>query len=163
MPSSAKARRIAADEINRMGTEGLIVEAGSGWGTLAIHLIRRCEGWRLIGLENSPIPLWISRLYSRLLFSKNEASRDRISFIQGDVYTYLYEEADVVVCYLYPGAMKKLSRILEQRLASKGRIISICFALPNWQPTRVITCKDLFHTKIYVYSAPSLKILPSKI
>ncbi|MCR8634361.1 class I SAM-dependent methyltransferase [Paenibacillus radicis (ex Xue et al. 2023)] len=159
MPSSAPTRLAVANEINQISGRGTIVEAGSGWGTLALHLMQHCPGWRIIGIENSPVPLWVSRTWVRVAFPKisgnSEASavtRDPIAFIRGDIYDYPYESADVVVCYLYPGAMKRLSVILGERLAPNARIVSICFALPGWRPERVVTCGDVFRTKVYVYT-----------
>lgn len=155
MPSSAPVRRTVADEINRLNRSDTIVEAGSGWGTLALHVILRCPVKRLIGIENSPIPLWASRAIVRLAFrlvpEYSAVSRASITFIHGDIYSYPYENADVVVCYLYPGAMRRLSAVLNNRLAPGSRVVSVCFALPGWRPERVVTCGDLYRTKVYVY------------
>jgi hypothetical protein len=146
MPASAVVRRAVAAEINRFSDRGLIVDAGSGWGTLALFVARHCSGWRIIGIENSRIPFWISRLLSRFNFSTN------VSFIKGDLYTYPYESVDLVVCYLYPGAMKRLNTIFREKMTPGARVISVCFALPGWQSERVITCGDLYRTKVYVYT-----------
>lgn len=153
MPSSALVRRAVASEINRMPERHIIVEAGSGWGTLALHVLRQCSCKELVGIENSPIPLWISRLSVRLLLSPKSPLRKRISFKRGDLYSYPFERADLVVCYLYPGAMERLSPILSERLATGASVVSVCFALPGWRPERVVTCNDLYRTKIYVYKS----------
>jgi precorrin-6B methylase 2 len=155
MPSSAKVRFAVAGEINRLSRGGTIVEAGSGWGTLALYLARHCPGWKLVGIENSPVPLWISRFFLRCLLAVNGISLDSISFINGNIYTYPYAEVDVIVCYLYPGAMKRLSEIANNRLSPGTRIISVCFALPGWEPERIVTCGDLYRTKVYVYGVES--------
>jgi precorrin-6B methylase 2 len=137
MPSSAPVRQVVADEINKLKGTGVLVEAGSGWGTLALHVAKRCRGWRIIGVENSTLPLWVSRMTERLTRRLRLAtavsfdSADSVTFIRGDLYAYPYEEVDLVVCYLYPGAMKRLSSILEQRLKPGAKVISVCFALPD--------------------------------
>lgn len=146
MPSSAPVRQAVTVEMKRLTSKKLIVEAGSGFGTLALHVGRYSADSQVIGLENSIIPLWVSRLLARL------GPRSNVNFIQRDLYTYSYEDVDVVVCYLYPGAMKRLSTIWSGRLTPGAHVISVCFALPDWQPDRVITCKDLYHTKVYVYT-----------
>jgi hypothetical protein len=145
MPASASVRHAVAAEINRFAERGLMVEAGSGWGTLALYVAKQCLGWRIIGIENSPIPLWISRQVSRFVFSTD------VSFIKEDLYTYPYESVDLVVCYLYPGGMKRLSTIFREKMVPGARVISVCFALPGWQMERVINCGDLYRTKVYVY------------
>ncbi|MBW7477230.1 class I SAM-dependent methyltransferase [Paenibacillus oenotherae] len=151
MPSSAIVRYAVSNEINRLEKGGIIVEAGSGWGTLALHVLRHCSCQKLIGIENSPVPLWVSRLSVRLLLSRKSALRGIITFNRGDIYTYSYERADVVLCYLYPGAMERLNLAFNERLKPGARVISVCFALPGWRPERIITCNDLYRTKIYVY------------
>jgi precorrin-6B methylase 2 len=159
MPSSAPVRQVVADEINKLKGTGILVEAGSGWGTLALHVAKRCRGWRIIGVENSTLPLWVSRMTERLTrrlrlaTAVSSDSADSVTFIRGDLYAYPYEEVDLVVCYLYPGAMKRLSSILEQRLKPGAKVISVCFALPDWQHEAVITCKDLYRTQVYIYNA----------
>ncbi|MCL6458991.1 MAG: class I SAM-dependent methyltransferase [Gorillibacterium sp.] len=148
MPSSAPVKHVVSREIELLTVPkggGLIVEAGSGWGTLALHAASRHRGWRIVGIENSPLPLWISRLRARL------THHTEVAFVRGDLYTYPFEDTNVVLCYLYPGAMKRLSPIFQEKLGVGTRVISVCFALPGWKPERIITCKDLYQTKVYVY------------
>lgn len=159
MPSSSLVRHEVSNEINRLGAQGQgsIVEAGSGWGTLALHIANQCPGWRIIGVENSVIPLMISRLLARVYPLKYQAVAitkldHAVSFIRGDLYKYPYESVDVIVCYLYPGAMQRLSEIFEKRLTPGQQIISVCFSLPGWKPDRVITCRDVYRTPVYVYT-----------
>lgn len=52
---------------------------------------------------------------------------------------------------MYPGAMQRLDPLLRARLTPGARVISICFALPGWRPMKVVTCRDLYRTKIYIY------------
>ncbi|MEC0331228.1 class I SAM-dependent methyltransferase [Paenibacillus macerans] len=174
MPASAEVRRAVAAELNRltgaacgrypkgsrMPTDGRmpagaepaspdfaysIVEAGSGWGTLALHLAKSRPDWRITGIENSLIPWMVSRLARRLSACRNTV------FHRSDLYDYRYEHADAVICYLYPGAMKRLDPLLRRQLRAGARVVSICFALPGWQAEKIITCRDMYRTKIYVY------------
>lgn len=117
------------------------MDAGSGWGTLCQAILGKFPGKRVIGIENSPIPLLAARLLAR----------GRICYVRGSLYLYDYRKADLVVCYLYPGAMKRLSGIFRDRLAPGARVVSVCFAMPGWEAERVLTCDDLYRTKIYVY------------
>ncbi|WP_372663473.1 class I SAM-dependent methyltransferase [Cohnella sp.] len=157
MPASRLVRREVSNEIHRLNKQGSLADAGSGWGTLALHLAKRCTGWRIIGIENSVIPLAVSKLLARLALRKDQfvASAEPgnpISFIRGNLYKYPYETVDLIVCYLFPGAMRRLSGIFRDRLTPGQCIISICFALPGWEPDRVITCRDLYRTPVYVYT-----------
>lgn len=151
MPTSAPVQRKVVEELKRLsGPITRVVEAGSGWGTLANQIARLFPDWRIVGIENSPIPLAISWLIAHLSSLRN------INYIRGNLYDYAYEHADVVVCYLYPGAMTRLDPIFRERLVSGAVVISICFALPGWSPERVVTCWDMYRTKIYIYKNAKL-------
>lgn len=143
MPTSATVRRAVVQVLSRYPEARTIVDAGSGWGTLCQAILGRFPDKRVIGIENSPVPLLAARLLAR----------GRISYVHGSLYLYNYKKADFVVCYLYPGAMNRLSRILRDQLAPGARVVSICFAMPGWEPERVLTCGDTYRTKIYVYKS----------
>lgn len=147
MPSSAIVRRTVIQELKRLPNHGILVEAGSGWGTLALQAGRSFPHRRIIGIENSLIPMWISFIAQKI------ENRVNVSFIRGDLYTYCYANVDTVVCYLYPGAMKRLRAVFYAQLAPGSYVISVCFALPDWEPERVIECRDMYRTKVYVYKA----------
>lgn len=146
-PASAPVRRALIKEILQWdkGAPCTVVEAGSGWGNLAVLVSQYQSKWSITGIENSWIPLSFSRLLAKVKAS------DHVQFIYGDLYKYNYREADIVICYLFPGAMKKLDLIFTEQLRPGTTIISICFALPDWQPEKVIVCKDMYRTKIYIY------------
>ncbi|MBT2291396.1 class I SAM-dependent methyltransferase [Paenibacillus albidus] len=158
MPSSKAVRLAVAGEVNRITGYGNIIEAGSGWGTLGLDLIRRCPGKRLTGLENSSLPLWFSQLlvvlFTRFLPApgRGAALRNRVCFRRGDIYQSFYGDADIVLCYLFPGAMERLAEKFKQELPRGAVVISICFALPGRLPVRTITCRDNLRTKVYVYT-----------
>jgi hypothetical protein len=147
MPSSSRARSVVLEEIKKLSRSSnhLIIDVGSGWGTLALQAARHLPSQTIFGVENSVIPLWISRML------KMSGSYSNLKLIRQDIYTYSYAQADIVLCYLYPGAMKRLSTIFDQQLKQDAYIISIFFALPGWTPEKIIECKDMYRTKIYVY------------
>ncbi|AFC33991.1 hypothetical protein PM3016_7423 [Paenibacillus mucilaginosus 3016] len=136
MPSSAVVRDAVVREVSRYPEHLRIVEAGSGWGQLVLQLARECPVRQLVGIENSPIPYGFSRAAGALLCRLQPgvygaAGQGRIAFLRGDLYRYPYEEADLVVCYLFPGAMQRLSGIFRNRMRPGARIVSIYFALPG--------------------------------
>lgn len=158
MPTSSRVRQVVIDEVNRIPGYGDVLEAGSGWGTLGLDIVRHCPGKRLTGIENSVIPLWSSRLIACLSvrFRRAEGNRQslkgRLRFIRGDIYTSSYAHADCVICYLFPGAMTKLLDKFSRELPPGAKVISVCFALPGKEPLRTITCRDALRTKVYVYT-----------
>ncbi|MCE3203996.1 class I SAM-dependent methyltransferase [Paenibacillus sonchi] len=158
MPASKAVRLAVAGEVNRVPGYGTIVEAGSGWGTLGLDIIRHCPGKRLTGIENSSLPLWGSQLLAliaaRLPHTRNsgEPLQGRLRFIRGNIYRGSYADADMVICYLFPGAMERLAVKFRQELPPGAVVISVFFALPDMQPVRTVTCRDTLQTKLYVYS-----------
>ncbi len=157
MPTSKSVRLAVAAEVNRIPGYGNIIEAGSGWGTLGLDVIRHCPGKRLTGIENSSLPLWFSQLHTILLTrflpaaGSRESLRNRVYFKRGDIYNSSYSDAGIVLCYLFPGAMVRLAEKFKQELPRGAVVISVCFALPGRQPIRILTCKDHLRTKVYVY------------
>lgn len=141
MPASAPVRRVVVQELSRYPEAQTIVDAGSGWGTLCQAIYARYREKRIIGIENSLIPLLVARLLAR----------GRIFYVRKSLYVYDYKEADLVICYLYPGAMRRLNEIFRDQLAFGSRVMSICFAMPGWEAERVLTCSDMYRTKIYIY------------
>lgn len=62
-------------------------------------------------------------------------------------------DASMAVCYLYPGAMKKLKEKLEKEGNPKQIIITHTFSIPGWTPSKTIEVNDLYNTKIFFYTA----------
>lgn len=158
MSTSRLVRQVVIQEVHRIPGYGDIIEAGSGWGTLGVDIVRHCPGKRVTGIENSVIPFWFSQVISSMMIGFRKAKgernslRGRLRFIRGDIYKSSYEHADGVVCYLFPGAMTRLVHKFSRELPPGARVISVCFALPGKVPLRTITCKDALRTKVYVYT-----------
>lgn len=157
MPASKAVRAAVAREVSRITGYGHLIEAGSGWGTLGLEVIRRCPGVRLTGIENSSLPLWWSQWLTFLYTCcppnavNRKPLRSKMLFKRGDIYSWSYQDADIILCYLFPGAMEKLAEKFKRDLTPGAAVISVCFSIPGKQPARIITCKDSLRTKLYVY------------
>jgi hypothetical protein len=123
---------------------GPIYDLGSGWGTLAIALAKRFPENKIIGIENSPIPFIVSRLAHLFYGLKN------LRFIRGNFMNVPFEDAAVIVCYLFPGGMKKLKPKLET-LRAGTIVISNTFSIYGWKPERTLQAQDLYRSVVYVY------------
>lgn len=143
MPSSNKATKAILSLIP--GANGSIYELGSGWGTLGISLAKNCPTHKVIGFENSLVPYYVSRLLQ--LFTR----LPNLTFKKGDFFEVPLNDTPLVVCYLYPGAMKKLKEKFNKELQSGSYVISNTFAIPGWKPIKVIEIPDLYRTKVYLY------------
>lgn len=122
-----------------------IAELGSGWGTLAFALARRFPTCKVIAYEISPFPYLISKIISYWLGFKN------LTIKREDFFQSSLKNASLVVCYLYPDAMRRLKGKFEKELAPNAYILSHTFAVPEWIPIRFDRAKDLYHTPIYLY------------
>jgi hypothetical protein len=137
MPTSFRVLR-KMDQILPERVEGAIVEMGSGWGHVAFFLARKYKAAQVIGYEKSWVPFLISKLV--FLGQKN------LQFKRVDFRNVSIEEAELVYCYLFPGAMEVIAR--KKR---KGVLISNTFFLPQGKIKKEIELFDLFQTKIYIY------------
>lgn len=144
MPTSWKAKRCLLSALPEK-LDGTIYELGSGWGTLLFPLAERYPGSRAVGIENSPLPFWASKMVQRFKRLSN------VHLLQKDFYTVPLEGAGLVVCYLYPGAMKRLKEKFERELAKGTWVVSNTFAVPGWEPAAVVDVGDLYRSRIYVY------------
>jgi hypothetical protein len=144
MPSSKPAKICLMKSLPPIG-KGKIFELGSGWGTLAFPIAHRFPDNIVVGFETSPIPYTFSKLR---LWSSPLAN---LCFEKKDFYIVNFAEADLIVCYLYPGAMRLLKSKLEQELKKGTWVISNTFAIPGWTPQNIYEVEDLYRTKIYLY------------
>jgi hypothetical protein len=144
MPTSPKVKQALLGNLPVIAS-GTIFELGSGWGTLAFPLANQYPSCKIMAYENSPIPFLFSKI-RHFICKKNNLEFENKNFFHADL-----QDAKMIICFLYPGAMNKLQTKLKQELCSGTWIISHTFALPGWLPEKVIEVQDLYHTKIYLY------------
>lgn len=124
-----------------------IAELGCGWGTLLRFLAHRYPNSRIFGYERSPFPC-ICAFFSRWLFRLSNVSVHWKDFFSAPLH-----QVDLVVCYLFPKAMHRLSAKLRAELKPGTWVLTHTFSLPDWQPVRLLHADDLYHTPIYLYRA----------
>ena len=127
--------------------KGFIYELGAGWGALAFPLARRCPGATIVAYELSPVP-WLFLKLRALLFGPRNLKIVRRNFLKDDL-----SKAALVICYLYPGAMTKLSSKLVMELKPDAAVISNTFEIPVWTPCAIqnledVMCPQIFHYKM---------------
>lgn len=143
MPTSNKAKHAIFSLLPDIN--GKIYELGSGWGTLAFPLAKYYPKSQVIALESSSIPLYLSK------FLQTFIKRPNLVFLRNDFFDVDLGNAQLIVCYLYPGAMLHLKDKFERELSPGTYIISNTFAIPEWKPLKVIETNDLYHSKVYLY------------
>jgi hypothetical protein len=159
MPSSDRACDVMAaaarEEAQRLGAppvrqgggrvrELTVIEAGSGWGGAAGTLARRLPEARIIAYENSPLPFLVSLVRKRI------AGCGNLEVYFRDFRREPLGEADILVCYLFPGGMRDIAALID-RPGGGPAVISNTFALPGRKPFRTISFGDAPLSPVYVY------------
>ena len=143
-PTSEKAKR-ALMKVLPVLEDGIIIDLGSGWGNLVFPLASKYQNCHVFGYENSPIPYWFSSLVNH---------KNNLKILKANFYDVSLHDADMVVCYLFPGGMEKLKEKFEKELKPGTYVVSHTFAIPDWEPKTVVKISDLYHSKIYLYERP---------
>ena len=146
MPSSKKARQAMLQlTAETEAKEGPIFELGSGWGNLLIPLARKYPQRKIVGFELSIIP-WLTTVLLKNLLGLTNIEVYRSNFLHADLAS-----ASVILCYLYPMGMQKISKKIGTQGGQVGYLISNNFALPSHQPIKTIQLNDLYNSPIYLY------------
>lgn len=147
MPSSPKAQR-AMLSLMPQSVSGPVYELGSGWGQLAWAAAKQLSNVRVIGYESSLVPWAVSRILGAAL------GKSAVEFRWADFRKRDLSDAQLLLCYLYPGAMTHLAERFKKELKPGSVIISNTFRLPGWVPEKVIELDDMHRTQIYRYIVP---------
>jgi hypothetical protein len=140
LPTSAPVRRTMLG-LCPPETTGIVYELGSGWGGLARALARRCPQARVIGIEAAFVPWAFSRVVLAVAPIAN------LSFERGSFFDRDLGSASLCVCYLFTGAMQRLS----ERLAPTTTVVTSTFALPGRPADVTVRADDLYRTPVYRY------------
>ncbi|NGX62254.1 MAG: hypothetical protein K940chlam9_01749 [Chlamydiae bacterium] len=143
MPSPRKAR----EKITALLpiSEGKVYELGSGWGHLIFPLARRFPNLSLYAYEGSFVPWLVSTLLQKGLGYPN------LHITRKDFFQISLKEADGIVCYLYPAAMRRLKKKLEEEGKPGLFVLSYAFSIPGWKAKKEVPLGDLLNSKVYLY------------
>lgn len=78
----------------------------------------------------------------------------RVRVIHGDLLKADIKDANVVTLYLTTSANEKVAPKLESELGPRTRVVSYCFRMPSWEPTKIM---NLETRTIYLYTLPPTK------
>lgn len=144
VPTSREVRTIILDRLPDT-LSGTVLELGAGWGTLARPLAWRYRENQVIAYELSPLP-WLVLKLRQLVRPRSNLSIRRVDFMDAG-----FDEAALIVCYLYPGAMARLRPKFEAELRPGTWVVSNAFPVPGWQPEAVVPAEDAFGGEVYFY------------
>lgn len=147
MPSSRKARKAICSLIP--SPSGPVYELGSGWGSIAFALARLGGNRKIHAYEISPVPFFFSKGWLKISRLKDLMIR------KDDFFNVSLDQAEGVVCYLYPGAMERLKEKFEQELRPGTFVISNSFAVPGWKADKIVEVDDMWRSRIFFYQRGS--------
>jgi SAM-dependent methyltransferase len=134
-------------KLAKVTAEDVVYDLGSGDGRILI-LAAQKYGARGVGIELDPRLVEISRQVAR----EGEVV-DRVTFIEGDLFTADISGATVVTLYLSPGVNRRLEPKLRRELRPGTRIVSHQFPIGSWPPDKVIRSED-DRTDLYLWTIP---------
>lgn len=144
MPCSTKAYHVMLQLVDETGT-GSMVDLGSGWGNLVIRIAIKYPQRQIVGYELSFLP-WLTSMCLKKVLGLNNLTLHRENFYQADL-----SKASVLICYLFPEAMEKISHQLQIEKSAVNFLISNNFALPSWQVYKTIQVNDFYKSPVYLY------------
>ena len=138
-----------ADQMLQLGgisAKDVVFDLGSGDGRILI-LAAQKYGARGVGIELQPQLVERARQVA-----KDGEVADRVTFIEGDLFTADLSAATLVTIYLSPGVNARLETKLKAELRPGTRIVSHQFGIGSWQPDKMIAAHD--GTDLYLYTVP---------
>lgn len=139
-----------ADEMLKMAqvtTADVVYDLGSGDGRVLI-LAAQKYGARGVGIELDPKLVELSRQIAR----EGEVA-DKVTFIEGDLFTSDISQATVVTLYLSPTVNKRLEPKLRQELRPGTRVVSHQFRIGDWPPDKSARAED-DKTDLFLWIVP---------
>ena len=126
--------------------DDVVYDLGSGDGRIVIIAAQK-YGARGVGVEIDPKLVGIARQVAR------EAQvADRVTFLEGDLFTLDISRATVVTLFLSNTVNRKLEAKLKRELRPGTRIVSHQFGIGSWEPEKTVRGvedgTDLFLWKI---------------
>lgn len=145
-PTSRAVREVALAMMEAWAGEE-VVDLGAGLGGMARRMGRRLGRCRIWAIEAS----WWAHGAARL---RGARGSHNVRWHRGDFMRCDLGPCAGVFCYLYRGIMPELADKLRAELPRGAWVISAAFALPGWEPERVVKAPDPFRTPVYLYRQP---------
>jgi SAM-dependent methyltransferase len=137
---------IAEAMLNLAGVtkDDVVYDLGSGDGRLPI-LAAQLHGARGVGIEIDPKLVALSRSNAR-----EAGVEERVSFVEGDLFTADISPATVVTLYLSTSVLRQLEPRLRTELKPGTRIVSHQFWVPGWtaEKTLRVDASELFLLRV---------------
>jgi len=139
----ATTRQAVADAMLTLAevtADDVVYDLGSGDGRIVIMAAQK-YGARGVGIEIDPTLVALSQQLAR-----EGGVADKVSFVEGDMFTADISAATVVMLYLSTTINAELEPKLRRELRPGSRVVSQQFLMGRWRPdqTRSASGQDLF-------------------
>ena len=134
-------------ELAGVTRDDVIYDLGSGDGRIVILAAQR-YGTRGVGIELDP----------KLVASSRQVARDiglddKVTFVEGDLFTADISRATIVTLYLSPTVNRDLEPKLRRELRPGTRIVSHQFPIGRWVPDKTVRSRE-DGTDLYLWTVP---------
>lgn len=144
----APTRQPIADAMLRLARvtrDDVVYDLGSGDGRMLVIAAQK-YGARGVGIEIDPRLVELSRQIAR----EGEVA-DRVTFIEGDLFTADISAATVVTLYLSASINRELEPKLKRELRRGTRIVSHQFPIGRWSPAETLRFENV---NLFLWSIP---------
>jgi SAM-dependent methyltransferase len=142
-------RHVVADEMLTLAgvnKTDVVYDLGAGDGRIVI-LAAQKYGARGVGIELDPKLVTVARQVA-----DEGGVADRVTFVEGDLFTADISQATVVTLYLSTRVNQELEPKLRKELKPGTRIVSHQFPIGGWKPDETIKGSD--ETDLYLWIIP---------
>lgn len=130
-------------ELTNCAKDDIVIDLGSGFGTLAIFLAINLPEKKIVGYEISFFPYFVSIILKKC-FNIRNLDFYKKDFLQQDL------KNRVLVCYLFPKAMERLEdKIFDETINTT--IVSSTFAFRNIKYRKIRVINGFIKTPVYYY------------
>lgn len=105
-----------------------VIDIGSGFGGLALHLAQLRPDCRCFGIEIAPLPWAVSSLRA---WTRRLRSEPTASFMRGDYHSLDFGRYDIIFAYLSPAAMPVLWDKVRAQMRAGSVLLSYEFDIPG--------------------------------
>ncbi|MGH7580523.1 MAG: SAM-dependent methyltransferase [Gemmatimonadales bacterium] len=137
----------------QVGAKDLVYDLGCGDGRFVITAVKK-YGARGVCVDIDPV---------RIKESKSNADtagvKNRIEFVEGDLFEQDLSKATVITLYLLPSLNERLRPKLFKELEPGTRVVSNAFDMGEWKADRTLNVKTFSGMQSYAY----LWIIPADV
>ncbi len=145
VPSCGKVKTEMMHDVSKILSKRknqVVMDLGSGWGSLLIPLAKEFPNHHFIGIEHGYIPYFVSKIRSKNI--------PNLTFIRENFFKSDISKAHIIFMFLLPHIMPKISAKCRKE-CSKGTLLYINrFQIPNFKPQRKVSLGTEYDS-YYVY------------